>query len=114
MEINESNQYPSEEFCNAKRNDFIYWIGKGGQGANPCANYPELQNDFTFIPKVEEVKPEPTQEELDAQRVAEIKGELVAIDQKSIRPMREGDTARLEEYELEAVLLREELTALVQ
>ncbi len=45
-------------------------------------------------------------------RIAEIKAELVAIDLKSIRPAREGDTARLATLEAQAQVLRSELSTL--
>lgn len=45
-------------------------------------------------------------------RIAEIKAELAAIDLKSIRPAREGDTARLATIEAQAVALRAELATL--
>lgn len=45
-------------------------------------------------------------------RIADIKAELSAIDMKSIRPTREGDTGRLAALEAQAILLRAELSAL--
>lgn len=45
-------------------------------------------------------------------RAAEIKSELSAIDLKSIRALREGDTARITALEAEAQALRDELRAL--
>ena len=45
-------------------------------------------------------------------RIAEIKCSLAEIDLKSIRPAREGDTARLAALEAQAVTLRAELATL--
>lgn len=45
-------------------------------------------------------------------RTAEIKAELQAIDAKSIRPIRDGDAARIAGLEAQAAALREELRLL--
>ena len=110
MEIKESQQYPSLDFCNAKKAEFTAWAEAGGIGPNPLNAFPELKTDFVFVPKPAESEPEP--EDLTAKRIAEIKSELATIDQKSIRPLREGDTVRVAQYEAEAQLLREELATL--
>ena len=70
---------------------------------------------WTLIDLPEPEKPkEPTAEELAAQKVAarkaEIFGLLDEIDRKSIRPMRAGETQRLEQLESQAAALRAELT----
>jgi len=47
-----------------------------------------------------------------ATRTAQIKAALAEIDAKSIRPLRDGDTARLSDLEAQANALRKELGAL--
>ena len=56
--------------------------------------------------------PPPTAEQVKATRTAEIKAALVELDAKSIRPLRDGDTARLSELESQANALRKELGSL--
>ncbi len=51
--------------------------------------------------------------DLAAQRVAEIKTELAAIDQRRIRPLAEGDTDYLATLNAQAVALRAELQGLM-
>lgn len=51
-------------------------------------------------------------EKLKQGRRTEILAELEAIDFKSIRPLRAGDQARVDELEAQAVALRAELAAL--
>lgn len=62
-----------------------------------------------FLPKLK-------QKELQTQRVAEIKSELLKIDSKTARAVREfflsGDKTRLIELESQAVELRKELVSL--
>ena len=53
-----------------------------------------------------------THEQGKAIRSAEIKAELVLIDARSTRPLREGDTVRLAALEAQAALLRKELAEL--
>lgn len=57
--------------------------------------------------EAEALRPVPT-----IDRAAEIKAELAAIDMKSIRALREGDTARISALESQAQALRDELRAL--
>lgn len=47
-------------------------------------------------------------------RIAELKSELAALDQRRIRPMAEGDTDYLATLNAQAVTLREELKGLVK
>lgn len=64
--------------------------------------------DIELIPE-----PTPTDQEVPVvDRAAEIKEELQAIDAKSIRPIREGDAARIADLEAQAAALREELRSL--
>lgn len=56
--------------------------------------------------------PVPTAAEIAASRKAEILGQLAQIDAKSIRPLREGDSARVAALEEQAVTLRAELATL--
>ena len=55
--------------------------------------------------------PEPA-DPLPNPRIAEIKRDLADIDQKSIRAIREGDSARVAQWEAQAISLRSELGAL--
>lgn len=59
--------------------------------------------------RFEAVPDEEVQAKAKAERVRSIKAQLMAIDQKSIRPAREGDTQRLAELEAQAQALRAEL-----
>lgn len=56
--------------------------------------------------------PPPTLDQVRTTRTAEIKAALAEIDAKSIRPLRDGDTVRLADLEMQAVALRQELAAL--
>lgn len=47
------------------------------------------------------------------QRIAEIKTELTELDNKTIRPLRAGETEKLAELEKQAEELREELQKLI-
>ena len=60
-------------------------------------------------PPEPDTPPELTPEEI---RRADILAELAAIDQRSIRPLREGDADRVAELEAQAEALRVELRAL--
>lgn len=60
----------------------------------------------------EPVPPPPSAEELKARRVAEIKAEILALDAATIRPLRAGETARVDEIEAQVVALRAELMGL--
>ena len=60
--------------------------------------------------QVEPVMPSFTPPTVD--RKTEIMRELTSIDRKSIRPIREGETARLAELTAQAVILRQELATL--
>lgn len=57
-----------------------------------------------------------TQSDIDKierlKRIADIKSELYNIDIKSIRPARAGETDRLQELEVQAEILRQELSLL--
>ena len=46
-------------------------------------------------------------------RIAEIKAELIELDNKTIRPLRAGETEKLAELEKQAEGLREELHVLI-
>ena len=113
MNIPESNKYPSESFCSDKKAEYDAWIAGGGEGADPSGQYTEIRGDFVFVPKVIEPEHVDTQEELDLKRINEIKSVLLAIDQKSIRALREVDQTRIDDLELEAVALREEMALLI-
>lgn len=54
----------------------------------------------------------PTAEQVKAIRTVEIKAALAEIDAKSIRPLRDGDAARLADLEAQAEALRKELGSL--
>lgn len=56
--------------------------------------------------------PEPSEEELKQLEINEIKAKLNEIDLKSIRALRAGETEYLEQYETQAVALREQLAEL--
>lgn len=56
--------------------------------------------------------PPPTAEQVKATRTAEIKAALTGLDAKSIRPLRDGDAARLADLEAQAEALRKELESL--
>lgn len=65
----------------------------------------ELQAwDYTTKEKAEQKK---------LARIEEIKEELAELDAKSIRPLRAGETEKLEELETQAEKLREELHKLM-
>lgn len=65
-----------------------------------------LQPDGSFK------NPEPTSEMIAARRRAEIFAALDEIDRKTIRPLREGETDRVQQLADEARILREELATL--
>jgi len=68
---------------------------------------------FTLADFADVAPPEiPVYEALQNPRISEIKAELASIDLRSIRPSREGDSARLAELEAQAQVLRDELRAL--
>lgn len=50
--------------------------------------------------------------EENTKRIAEIKVELIELDNKTIRPLRAGETEKLKELEEEAEKLREEMQSL--
>ncbi len=56
--------------------------------------------------------PERTDLELKVQKIASIKTELADLDMKSIRALRANEISYLETYELQALLLREQLKQL--
>ena len=58
------------------------------------------------------VIPQPTEEELKQREIMAIKAELVEIDLKSIRALRAGEIEYVEQYEAQAVALRERLAEL--
>jgi hypothetical protein len=60
----------------------------------------------------EPVPPPPSAVELRARRIAEIKAEILALDAATIRPMRAGETDRVDEIEAQVVALRAELASL--
>jgi hypothetical protein len=84
----------------AKFGQVAVWNGKWSLVESPNAPMPE----------------NPTEEDLAAQKKAirreAILSELNAIDFKSIRPLRSGDTERLAALEKQAVTLRNELAKL--
>jgi len=62
---------------------------------------------------VDEPKPaEPTQEQKNAIRKQAILAEINALELKSLRPLREGDTERVKAIDNDIVSLREELKTL--
>lgn len=79
--------------------DFEHLIPEG------CIEITEAEVDIL-------ANPPPTAEQVKAARTAEIKAALAEIDVKSIRPLRDGDTARLAELEAQAEALRKELSSL--
>ncbi len=50
--------------------------------------------------------------EENTKRIAEIKVELIELDNKTIRPLRAGETEKLKELEEESEKLREEMQSL--
>ena len=60
----------------------------------------------------EPVPPPPTIEQMKAQRIAEIKAQILALDAATIRPMRAGETTRVEEIEAQVLAFRMELAEL--
>lgn len=75
-----------------------------------------INNEWVVLDKpiLEEPVPvEPSAEELKEMRISEIKSLLYTIDIKSIRSLREGDIVRIQEWESQAQLLRDELALLV-
>jgi len=102
----------------SRRKDGSYQFGSGGSSYGLSVDDPfnaEVQAYLAEHPEAlvpEPVPPEPTAEELKAQRIAEIKAELAALDVKSIRPMREGETVRVVEIIAHITALRVELSNL--
>lgn len=78
---------------------------------SPRPEYGQIYDPQTHLFTVV-VPPSPTAAEIAAARKAEILAALSALDAKSIRPLREGDTARVDTLEAQASLLRAELAAL--
>ena len=79
-------------------------------------DYPAIQSYLIEHPEAlvpEPVPPPPTPEQIKASRIAEIKAQLSALDSKSIRPIREGETARVAEIVAEIMALRIELAGLI-
>lgn len=68
--------------------------------------------DGAFGAIADYAEPVKTPAEIAAARKAEILAALSALDAKSIRPLREGDAARVDALEAEAMVLRAELAAL--
>ena len=60
----------------------------------------------------EPVPPPPTPAQLAAQRRQAILAEIVALDAKTIRPLRAGELNRVAEIEAQVIALRAELAAL--
>lgn len=56
--------------------------------------------------------PEPDECEIKSREITEIKAKLDELDLKSIRAMRAGETEYVEQYESEAIALRERLAEL--
>lgn len=65
--------------------------------------------DGTLNPDFEQEQAEKQKQK----RIKEIKAELDALDLKSVRPLRAGETDRLETLEAQAVALRQELQELI-
>lgn len=91
-------EYPPEaaEFCNNRGDCYIEEI-------EPVEGVRRFE--------IKEIPPL-TDEELKRAEIAQIKSELSAIDLKSIRALRAGETEYLEEYEAQAVALRQQLKEL--
>jgi len=58
------------------------------------------------------INPKPTAAQNKQSRIAQIEVELIALDKKSIRPMREGDTEYLVKIKAQVTALRNELRGL--
>lgn len=72
---------------------------------------PPISNDGVWEQHFEVFELDPAtvannQEIVEVQRIASVKGQLAALDIKSVRAMREGNHAMLRELELEAIELR--------
>lgn len=90
--------YPPEaaEFCNNRGDCYIEEI-------EPVESVRQFE--------IKEIPP-PTDEELKRVEIAQIKSKLSALDLKSIRALRAGETEYLQEYESQAVALRKRLNEL--
>ena len=73
----------------------------------PAGSIEITQEEYDIL-----ANPPPTAEQVKATRTAQIKAALAELDAKSIRPLRDGDTARLSELEAQANALRKELGSL--
>lgn len=81
------------EWCNEQGNCFIKEIDTG---------------DYMRRFEIKEI----SQDVLKQNEIAEIKSQLNEIDLKSIRAIRAGDSEYIENYEIQALELRERLAAL--
>ncbi len=70
-----------------------------------------LQSEYEKHIKSQEYTEKQTEVQQQA-RINEIKAELIELDNKTIRPLRAGETEKLEELEIQAKALREELKTL--
>lgn len=91
-------EYPPEaaEWCNNRGDCHITELESSG--------------DFRLFEIVE--NPQPDAAELNARAIDKIKSQLNELDLRSIRALRANEATYLEEYELQAVALRQQLKEL--
>lgn len=85
-----------------------YAVRNDGQGWRAVNSKDDCGVDEDYS----ETQPLPIEVDIKAQRKAEILAELDSLDAKSIRPIREGDTARLADLDKQAQALRDEFKSL--
>lgn len=99
----------------------VQWYGSKGV-VEYIENVPpaEIDSIVPFQPLLDrhaaivaEANRPPTAAELKQQEIADIKRQLESLDIKSIRPLRDGDGARVASIEVEAVALRARMVELM-